>query len=62
MFGQTVYGEEGDFKWLELTWMVMGSTGNMGYLGADDEMLSYGLTIQWVISLGATMNMLLMKL
>jgi hypothetical protein len=56
--GQTVYGEDGDFNMagtnMDGSWDV---TGNMGYLGAGDEMLSYGLTYNMAgISMGATMN------
>jgi hypothetical protein len=55
---QTVYGEEGDFNMagtnMDGSWM---ETGNMGYLGAGAEMLSYGITYKMSgISLGATMH------
>jgi hypothetical protein len=55
---QTVYGEEGDFNMagtnMDGSWMT---TGNMGYLGAGAEMLSYGITYKMSgISLGATMH------
>lgn len=55
---QTVYGEEGDFNMagtnMDGSWMT---TGNMGYLGAGAELLSYGLTYNMAgISLGATMH------
>ena len=55
---QTVYGEDGDFNMagtnMDGSWMT---TGNMGYLGAGAEMLSYGITYQMSgISLGATMH------
>ena len=55
---QTVYGEDGDFNMagtnMDGSWMT---TGNMGYLGAGAEMLSYGLTYNMAgISLGATMH------
>jgi hypothetical protein len=55
---QTVYGEDGDFNMagtnMDGSWM---ETGNMGYLGAGDEMLSYGITYKMSgISLGATMH------
>ncbi len=55
---QTVYGEDGEFNMagtnMDGGWMT---TGNMGYLNAGDEMLSYGLTYNLSgISLGATMH------
>ena len=55
---QTVYGEDGDFSMagtnMDGSWMT---TGNMGYLGAGAEMLSYGITYKMSgISLGATMH------
>jgi hypothetical protein len=55
---QTVYGEEGDFNMagtnMDGSWMT---TGNMGYLGAGAELLSYGITYEMSgISLGATMH------
>ena len=55
---QTVYGEDGDFNMagtnMDGSWMT---TGNMGYLGAGAELLSYGLTYNMAgISLGATMH------
>ena len=55
---QTVYAEDGGFNMdgtnMDGSWMA---TGNMGYLGAGDEMLSYGLTYNMSgISLGATMH------
>jgi len=55
---QTVYGEDGDFNMagtnMDGSWM---ETGNMGYLGAGSEMLSYGITYKMSgISLGATMH------
>ena len=55
---QTVYGEDGDFNMagtnMDGSWMT---TGNMGYLGAGAEMLSYGITYKMSgISLGATMH------
>jgi hypothetical protein len=55
---QTVYGEDGDFNMagtnMDGSWM---QTGNMGYLGAGAELLSYGLTYNMAgISLGATMH------
>ena len=55
---QTVYGEDGDFNMagtnMDGSWDV---TGNMGYLGAGSELLSYGLTYNMAgISLGATMH------
>jgi hypothetical protein len=55
---QTVYGEDGDFNMagtnMDGSWMA---TGNMGYLGAGAEMLSYGITYKMSgISLGATMH------
>jgi hypothetical protein len=55
---QTVYGEDGDFNMagtnMDGSWM---ETGNMGYLVAGSELLSYGLTYNMAgISLGATMH------
>jgi len=55
---QTVYGEDGDFNMagtnMDGSYM---ETGNMGYLGAGAEMLSYGITYKMSgISLGATMH------
>jgi len=55
---QTVYSEDGDFNMagtnMDGSWM---ETGNMGYLGAGAELLSYGLTYNMAgISLGATMH------
>jgi hypothetical protein len=55
---QTVYGEDADFHMagtnMDGSW---DATGNMGYLFAGDEMLSYGLTYNMAgISLGATMH------
>jgi hypothetical protein len=55
---QTVYGEDGNFNMagtnMDGSWMT---TGNMGYLGAGAELLSYGLTYNMAgISLGATMH------
>jgi hypothetical protein len=65
---QTVYGEEGNFNMAGTNmdggldangdnmagWMT---TGNLGYLNAGDEMLSYGLTYKMAgIHLGATMH------
>ena len=55
---QTVYGEDGDFNMkgtnMDGSWMT---TGNMGYLGAGAESLSYGLTYTMAgINLGATMH------
>ena len=55
---QTVYGEDGDFNMagtnMDGSWM---ETGNMGYLGAGAELLSYGITYNMAgISLGATMH------
>ncbi len=55
---QTVYSEEGDFRMagtnMDGSWM---ETGNLGYLAAGDEMLSYGLTYNMAgIALGATMH------
>ena len=55
---QTVYGEDGDFNMagtnMDGSWMT---TGNMGYLGAGAELLSYGITYEMSgISLGATMH------
>ena len=55
---QTVYGEDGDFNMagtnMDGSWMA---TGNMGYLKAGAELLSYGLTYNMAgISLGATMH------
>ena len=55
---QTVYGEDGGFN-MDGTNMdgSLDATGNMGYLGGGDEMLSYGLTYNMAgISLGATMH------
>ena len=55
--GQTVYSEEDAFS-MDGTNLAGGwANGNMGYLGAGDEMLSYGLTYNMAgISMGATMN------
>jgi hypothetical protein len=55
---QTVYSEEGAFNMagtnMDGSWM---ETGNMGYLAAGDEMLSYGLTYSMAgINLGASMH------
>jgi hypothetical protein len=55
---QTVYGEDGDFNMagtnMDGSWMT---TGNIGYLGAGAELLSYGITYKMSgISLGATMH------
>jgi hypothetical protein len=55
---QTVYGEDGDFNMagtdMDGSWM---ETGNMGYLVAGAEKLSYGITYKMSgISLGATMH------
>ena len=55
---QTVYSEDGDFRVagtnMDGSWM---ETGNLGYLAAGDEMLSYGLTYNMAgIALGATMH------
>ena len=55
---QTVYSEDGDFRMpgtnMDGSWM---ETGNLGYLAAGDEMLSYGLTYSMSgINLGATMH------
>ena len=55
---QTVYGEDADFHMagtnMDGSW---DATGNMGYLDAGDEMLSYGLSYKMSgISLGATMH------
>jgi hypothetical protein len=54
----TSYSEEGDFNMvgtnMDGSWMA---TGNMGYLGAGDEDLSYGLSYNLGgISLGATIH------
>jgi len=55
--GQTVYGEEGAFSMAGTDLAGGWANGNMGYLGAGDEMLSYGLTYNMGgISMGATMN------
>jgi len=55
--GQTVYGEEGAFSMVGTNLAGGWANGNMGYLGAGDEMLSYGLTYNMAgISMGATMN------
>ena len=55
--GQTVYGEEGAFNMAGTNLAGGWANGNMGYLGAGDEMLSYGLTYNMGgISMGATMN------
>ncbi len=55
--GQTVYGEEGAFKMAGTNLSGGWDNGNMGYLNAGDEMLSYGLTYNLSgVSLGATMN------
>jgi len=54
---QTVYGEEGAFNMAGTNLAGGWANGNMGYLGAGDEMLSYGLTYNMGgISMGATMN------
>jgi hypothetical protein len=55
---QTVYGEDAAFHMagtnMDGSW---DATGNMGYLDAGDEMLSYGLSYKMSgISLGATMH------
>ena len=55
---QTTYSEEGDFNMagtnMDGSWET---TGNIGYLAAGAEMLSYGLTYNMSgISLGATMH------
>ena len=55
---QTAYGEEGNFNMsgtnMDGDWMT---TGNIGYLDAGSEMLSYGLTYTMSgINLGATMH------
>jgi len=55
---QTTYGEDGDFNMagtnMDGSW---NATGNMGYLAAGSEVLSYGLTYNMNgISLGATMH------
>jgi len=55
---QTTYSEDGDFNMagtnMDGSWMT---TGNLGYLGAGAEMMSYGLTYNMAgISLGATMH------
>ena len=55
---QTAYGEEGNFNMsgtnIDGDWMT---TGNIGYLDAGSEMLSYGLTYTMSgINLGATMH------
>ena len=55
---QTTYSDEGNFNMagtnMDGSWMT---TGNMGYLGAGDEKLSYGLTYTMAgINLGATMH------
>jgi len=55
--GQTVYGEDGAFSMAGTDLADGWANGNMGYLGAGDEMLSYGLTYNMGgISMGATMN------
>jgi hypothetical protein len=55
--GQTVYGEDGAFSMAGTNLSGGWANGNMGYLGAGDEMLSYGLTYNMAgISMGATMN------
>lgn len=55
--GQTVYGEEGAFNMAGTNLSGGWANGNMGYLNAGDEMLSYGLTYNLSgVSLGATMN------
>ena len=55
--GQTVYGEEGAFNMAGTNLAGGWANGNMGYLNAGDEMLSYGLTYNMAgISMGATMN------
>jgi len=55
--GQTVYGEDGAFSMAGTNLAGGWANGNMGYLGAGDEMLSYGLTYNMAgISMGATMN------
>jgi len=55
---QTVYGEDGDFNMAGTNMDgSYGSTGNLGYLGAGSENLSYGLTYNMAgIALGATMH------
>ena len=55
---QTVYGEDGNFNMagtnMDGSW---NETGNMGYLSAGSEMLSYGITYNMSgISMGATMH------
>ena len=55
--GQTVYSEDGAFSMAGTNLSGGWANGNMGYLGAGDEMLSYGLTYNMAgISMGATMN------
>ena len=55
--GQTVYGEDGAFSMAGTNLAGGWANGNMGYLGAGDEMLSYGLTYNMGgISMGASMN------
>jgi len=56
--GQTTYSEDAAFHMagtnMDGSWM---ETGSMGYLGAGDEDLSYGLTYNMAgVSLGATMH------
>jgi len=55
---QTVYGEDGDFRMANTN--MDGSydaTGNLGYLSAGSENLSYGLTYNMAgITMGATMH------
>ena len=55
---QTVYSEDGDFNMAGTNMDgSYGVTGNLGYLGAGSENLSYGLTYNMAgISLGATMH------
>jgi len=55
---QTVYSEDGAFNMagtnMDGSWM---ETGGMGYLGAGDEDLAFGLTYNMAgISMGATMH------
>ena len=55
--GQTVYSEDGAFSMAGTNLSGGWANGNMGYLGAGDEMLSYGLTYNMAgISMGANMN------
>jgi len=55
--GQTVYSEDGAFSMAGTNLSGGWANGNMGYLAAGDEMLSYGLTYNISgVSLGATMN------